>query len=121
MAETKPFFFSLRFASMPVSSADIAKKTAQDPVQSKVLELVLTGWPVSITNEAYKPFFQKSNELSIHQGCLMYEICVIVPIKLQQLILDELHDGHLGVENQISSTQLRLVADSLQRHRTSSR
>ena len=37
------------------------------------------------------------NELTLLQGCVMWGNRVIVPPKLRQHVLEELHTGHLGV------------------------
>ncbi|CAC5415741.1 Uncharacterized protein K02A2.6 [Mytilus coruscus] len=37
------------------------------------------------------------NELTVHQGCLMWGVRVIIPSKFRSQVLGQIHEGHLGV------------------------
>ncbi|XP_049267600.1 uncharacterized protein K02A2.6-like [Rhipicephalus sanguineus] len=87
---------------MPVSSHDI-ERTARDPLLCKVMDFVSAGWPSCVAEKDLKPFFDRRYELTVHQGCIMFGMRVIVPAKLRNLLLDELHEGHPGI---VSSKQL---------------
>ncbi|XP_077498766.1 uncharacterized protein LOC144109867 [Amblyomma americanum] len=39
----------------------------------------------------------RRNVLTVHQGCIMFGMRVIVPEKLRNLLLNELHEGHPGI------------------------
>jgi hypothetical protein len=39
----------------------------------------------------------RENEFSISHGCVMYGLRVCIPFSLQKEMLEELHDGHLGM------------------------
>ncbi|XP_069114424.1 uncharacterized protein [Argopecten irradians] len=54
------------------------------------------GWQESVEPEL-KPYAIRQNELTTHQGCLLWGIRVIIPLKLPSGILSELHQGHIGV------------------------
>lgn len=43
------------------------------------------------------PYWHRRTELSIEQGCLLWGGRVGIPVKLQRQVLEELHEGHLGV------------------------
>ena len=43
------------------------------------------------------PFYARRDEITVHSGCLMRGIRVIVPPKLRPQVLEELHQGHRGV------------------------
>ena len=81
---------------MPVTSAQVRKETARDIVLTKACEFTLKGWPHTYDTEL-KPFNVRRNELSLHDGCLMWGLRVIIPLKLRETVLSELHQGHLGV------------------------
>jgi hypothetical protein len=90
--------FTINYLSnLPISSAIIATHTRRDPVLSVVYEKTLHGWGAYCTNKTILPFFHKRSELSIHQNCLMWGMRVIIPEQLQKAVLDELHEGHLGM------------------------
>lgn len=81
---------------LPVKARDIAVKTRSDPLLSRVLEYVLTGWP-NHTDKELQVFFAKRDELSTEQGCLLWGSRVLVPSAYHQAMLDELHSEHSGV------------------------
>ena len=45
-----------------VTAKDVARWTAQDPVLSSVLRHVTKGWPMSITQAEFQPYFSKCTE-----------------------------------------------------------
>ena len=83
--------------SLPVSASDVKRETRRDPTLSKVLDFTLSGWTDKPQDERLKPYYTRRNELSVENGCLMWGIRVIIPIKLRNKVLDELHEGHLGI------------------------
>ena len=83
--------------SLPVSASDVKRETRRNPTLSKVLDLTLNGWTYKPQDERLKPFYMRRNELSVQDGCLMLGIHVIIPIKLRNKVLDELHVGHIGI------------------------
>ena len=48
----------------PITAKDIGKATLLDPVLSKALELVMTGWPEECNQEDLKPYYTRRHELS---------------------------------------------------------
>lgn len=81
---------------LPVNANVISECTRKDRVLSRVLEYTWNGWPNHVEDE-YLPYFNKRHELSCDQGCLLWGMRVIIPIKLQARLLEELHHEHLGV------------------------
>ncbi|XP_041434034.1 uncharacterized protein LOC121398794 [Xenopus laevis] len=78
--------FQVSFAEeLPISCKNIAAATSHDPLLSTVYYKI------------FKPYFEKRDELSIYQGCLLWEIRVVIPPKYQQRLLHELHEDHPGV------------------------
>ncbi|KAM7284083.1 uncharacterized protein ISCGN_001186 [Ixodes scapularis] len=90
-------FYTLRLASLPVTSRDIARHTERDPVLSLVVDFTKKGWPSHLDDKVLKPYFDRRRELTVHERCLMHGMRVVVPPKLQQLVLEELHQGHPGI------------------------
>ncbi len=43
------------------------------------------------------PYFARRHEFTVQQDCVLWGIRVIVPPKLQRTVLQELHEGHIGV------------------------
>ena len=77
----------------------IRRGTASDPVLSKVVEWLQSGWPDdSFTPDSeVLPYFRRRNELSLHDGCVLFGSRVVVPPSVRQRILHELHELHPGV------------------------
>lgn len=84
------------FETLPVTVDEIRRATDRDQVLSRVKNCIMRGWTYN-TDCTLDPFFSRRNELSLHQGCIVWGMRVVVPQKLRQLLLDELHEGHLGV------------------------
>ena len=82
--------------SLPVTSRDIKTWTDRDPVLSRVRNLVLKGWK-DTSEEDLRPYQQRRNELSVHDGCLLWGSRVIVPPAGRSRLKDELHAGHPGI------------------------
>ena len=62
---------------------------------SRVLASVLSeNW---VVDEQSKLFYNKRNELSICQGCLVWGPRVMIPEALRSAVLEELHQGHMGI------------------------
>ena len=81
---------------LPVSADMIRQATQRDPILSCVMEHTKQGWP-AVHEKELEPFYRKKEELTIQDGCLMWGSWVLIPSKHQTQVLDELHDGHLGV------------------------
>ena len=81
---------------LPVSAEMIHRETLRDPTLSQVLEHVRLGWK-PVNAKALEPFYRRKEEITVQDGCLMWGSRVIIPPKLQKRVLDELHEGHLGI------------------------
>ena len=84
---------------LPIKSQDIAKATAEDNVLSKVCEYIKNGWPARRRNvpKMLYPYFQKRFQLTIHSGCILNCLQVVIPTKLRDTIMTELHETHAGM------------------------
>lgn len=94
--ETDLLFTSV-LETLPVTSSQIATATKRDPLLSQVFEVVSKGSKLQTENKDLEPYMRRLNELSLHQDCIMWGIRVVIPSKLQQTILNELHEGHMGL------------------------
>ena len=82
---------------LPVTSEVIRRETRRDGNLSKIYEQVVNGWNIACENEQLKPYHNRRNELTVSQGCLLWGIRVIVPVKLRSHILTLLHESHPGI------------------------
>ena len=89
-------FYMNHMDVLPITASVIQNECSKDPVLSKVLERTQHGWP-QVSAVGLEPFISKRHELSIFHGCIMWGIRVVVPHKLRNQILHELHEGHIGI------------------------
>ena len=68
---------------MPVCADHITEWTASDPVLQQVLRRVQQGWGDKCPDKILQPFFVRRDELSTHNGCILWGNHVVVPAKGQ--------------------------------------
>ena len=83
----------------PVTSDKIRVWTDHDPVLAKVKVWVQTGWPDdrTTTDQDFRPYRRRQNELSVEDGCVLWGSRVVVPTKGRERVMEILHDAHLGI------------------------
>ena len=89
---------------------DDKRETRRNHTLSKVLDLIMYRRTYKPEDERLKPFYMRRHELSVKNGYLMWGIRVIIPIKLQNKMLDELQVGHIGIVNMEELSKSLLVA-----------
>ena len=82
--------------SLPVTAEQLGKATRTDPILSKVRRFTKSGWPHQV-QECLKPYWYQRNEITVEGDCLLWGIRVIVPKRLQEDVLNELHHDHQGI------------------------
>ena len=81
----------------PIKAKDIEKATRLDPLLSRVLDFVLTGWPEKCYEEEVKPYYNRRKKLSCEQNCVLWGSRVIIPYVFRKKILKVLHWEHPGI------------------------
>ncbi|XP_064619438.1 uncharacterized protein K02A2.6-like [Lineus longissimus] len=89
-------YFSLA-DELPVAARDIAEETRKDPVMSRVFMYIQNGWPRELPDSSLQPYWNRHEELSVDQGCILWGFRVVIPPKYRQRLLSELHHEHWGV------------------------
>lgn len=79
-----------------VTANDISRETQRDTQLARVRRHVQSGWPPNVEAEL-KPYWSVRRELSTHDGCILRGARIVVPAKLRQECLTELHTGHPGI------------------------
>ena len=82
--------------ALPVQAQDVAEATRADPVLRLLLNYLRRGWPPTVSDKL-SPFWRRKEELCIESECIMRGCRAVIPEKLQQKVLDELHREHPGV------------------------
>ena len=82
--------------ALPVTVDQLGQATRRDVDLSQVWQYVQLGWP-DVVPERLKPYPFRRDELTVQGNVLMWGIRVIVPNKLQDKVISELHREHPGV------------------------
>ena len=82
---------------LPIDSKNIQSATRKDPLLSQIVKFVMSGWPAQCDQDELKPYFNRRNELSVDQGCLLWGCRVVIPPCYRKKLLEELHRTHPGV------------------------
>ena len=83
---------------LPVTVRESRKETRNNPILAKVIQAIMSGWPAKQQSHLdLLPHFHKRKELAVYDWCLLWGGRVIVPPKLQQNVLEKLHEGHDGI------------------------
>ena len=93
--DSSEVFHATQFEPLPVTSEAVARETRRDPVLARVYESVVKGWSVRVSGD--KPYYERRNELTVHLGCILWGMRVVIPKELKDRVLEELHDKHLGI------------------------
>lgn len=99
--------FALNQEILDLNIESIAAETNSDLVLKCVMQHTLNGWSESCMDDKLKPFWLKRDEISIEQQCLMWGDRVIIPSKLQNFVLNLLHENHPG------ECRMKLLARSI--------
>ena len=79
-----------------VNAASVVAETKRDPVLRKVLQYTRNGWPESIADQTFQPYFVKRWELSVVEDILLWNERVVIPDSLRIMLLNDLHFEHAG-------------------------
>ncbi|UYV84797.1 K02A2.6-like [Cordylochernes scorpioides] len=85
---------------VPFSFMEVANETPQDKILSIVLRNVREGnWKFTRVprENPLTPHYKINEELSLEFGCLQWRERVVIPQKLRSLILNDLHEIHMGI------------------------
>ncbi|XP_058985848.1 uncharacterized protein K02A2.6-like [Musca domestica] len=86
---------------LPVSFKMIVDATTKDTDLQMVLKYIQTEWPESKKNinPSIIQFFNRKENLSTFDGCILFNNRIVIPKSYQRQILQQLHRGHLSAEH----------------------
>ena len=79
-----------------ITASQIRHWTSKNPIFSCVDHFILHGWNTGNSNDDLKPYFNRENELSVVDGCVLRGACVLIAPQGRTTVLEQLHDTHLG-------------------------
>ena len=80
-------FHMSQIERLPVTSDVIQRESRRDNVLARIHDHVTNGWKDTDTCGMLRPLYSTRKEITLYQGCLLWGIRVIVPIKLRKQIL----------------------------------
>ncbi|XP_034157776.2 LOW QUALITY PROTEIN: uncharacterized protein K02A2.6-like [Pangasianodon hypophthalmus] len=80
----------------PVIAEMVQRETRRDPTLSQVYAATQNGWNAEAKSR-FAQYYQRRDELALDGGCIIWGLRVVIPAKLRNRVLEELHVGHLGV------------------------
>ena len=78
----------------------LAAETDKDPMMQALKHQIIKGWP-HIRSECDKnlhDFWNYRDELSVLDGLVLKGTCILIPESCRDEILDQLHEGHFGID-----------------------
>nr|XP_037289927.1 uncharacterized protein K02A2.6-like [Rhipicephalus microplus] len=83
----------------PISAKELAVLTIRDAMLQQVQKWILQGWPQYLTEseERFRPFFQKKDELTVNQDLIYWGHRIVVPSAAAGSLLRLLHETHPGM------------------------
>ena len=81
----------------PVNAKSIQKWTRKDNLLPTVLRYILHGWLSKCPSDDMQPYFNRRNELSTQDGCILWGGRVVIPHQGRESMLSEIHQGHPGI------------------------
>lgn len=100
VAQEQDSVLNLGASLAPITFKEVQQATTESSTLQQVIKYIETKWPQKqrqIINKPVAEFFAVRNFLHINQGCIMFNDRLVIPVKLRQKILEELHEGHPGV------------------------
>lgn len=81
----------------PINAEQVKNWTRRNPVLAKVLKFVKQGWPHKCPDADLQPYFQRREELSVQDDCILWGTRVVVPPQGRNQVVEELHETHPGI------------------------
>jgi transposase InsO family protein len=81
---------------LPLRASQIAKATQKDSILLQVYNFILSGWPLTITDN-FQAYYRIRDELSTSNGCITWGLRTIIPNCFRNSLLNYLHSSHPGM------------------------
>jgi transposase InsO family protein len=87
---------------------ELRDSTANDPTMQGVVMYTLTGWPqyAQDVSANLRDYYNERGFLSVSDGLLMYGERIVIPRSMRPVILDKMHEGHLGINKTLERAKM---------------
>ena len=94
-------------SNIPVSSTEIElihEESSKDPTLTLLRHYIHMGWPIDhrMLPQELHTFWNYREDLSMENGLITKGARLIIPSTLRRKVLEQIHEGHLGIENACS-------------------
>ena len=94
---------NLIMSNLPVSSTEIElihEETSKDPTLTLLRHYIHMGWPndCRILLQELHTFWNYREDLSMENGLITKGARLLIPSTLRKKVLEQIHNGHLGIE-----------------------
>ena len=94
---------NLIMSNLPVSSTEIeliCEETSKDPTPMLLRHYIHMGWPNDhrMLPQELHTFWNYREDLSMENGLITKVARLLIPSTLRKKALEQIHDGHLGIE-----------------------
>ena len=78
----------------------LATETSKDPMMQALKHQIIKGWPHSRSEcgKNLQDFWNYRDELLVLDGLVLKGSCIVIPELCRDEILDQLHEGHFGID-----------------------
>ena len=81
----------------PITADQVKDWTRRSPVLARILKFIKQGWPSKCSEAELQPYFQRRDELSVQDDCILWGNRVVVPPQGRSQVIGELHETHPGI------------------------
>ncbi|XP_063954090.1 uncharacterized protein K02A2.6-like [Lytechinus pictus] len=83
----------------PTTPSRVRAMTQRDPILARVRNYTMTGWPDNPgeMKKEMNPYYIRKNELSVHEGCVLWGGRVVLPPQCREHMIEEIHEAHPGI------------------------
>ena len=106
---------NLIMSNLPVSSTEmelICEETSKDPTLTLLRHYIHMGWPSDcrMLSQELHTFWNYREDLSMENGLITKGARLLIPSTLRKKVLEQIHNGHLGIEKSACSKQETLYS-----------
>ena len=103
----------------PIDNSRSSNCQAQsdDRVCRKVMDYCQTGWPQKAPPDpSIGPYWRARDSLSVQNNLLMFNLCIVIPLSLQQETLQKVNEGHKSIVRSRMRTKTSVWWPGISKH-----
>ena len=85
------------FENLPIAFNQVRAYTMNDKILKQVINYTKRGWPEKVKEPELKKYYMFKNDFTVENDVLLFDNKIVVPNKLREYLLSDLHKSHMGV------------------------